>query len=89
MASGTIAESLVATTETIFLDLGAADGVQVGDVFAIFPFTATPETALFEDRLSVVRVVHTSERTATARVTELRDAAMRPGAPVRRVERMP
>jgi hypothetical protein len=82
-------QTLVATTETIFLDIGAADGVHVGDVFAIFPSTATAETALFEDRLSVVRVVHTSDETATARVTELRDAAMRPGAPVRRVERMP
>ena len=53
------------------------------------PSTATAETAFFEDRLSVVRVVHTSDETATARVTELRDAGMRPGAPVRRVERMP
>lgn len=82
-------QTLVATTETIFLDVGAADGVHVGDVFAIFPSTATAEVALFADRLSVVRVVHTSEETATARVTELRDAGMRPGAPVRRVERMP
>ena len=80
---------LVATTETIFLDVGAADGVLVGDVFAVFSATATAETALFEDRLSVVRVVHTSDATATARVTELRDAGMRPGTPVRRVERMP
>ena len=82
-------QTLVATTETIFLDVGAADGVHVGDVFAIFPSTATAEVALFADRLSVVRVVHTSEETATARVTELRDAGMSPGAPVRRVERMP
>jgi len=82
-------QTLVATTETIFLDIGAADGVQVGDVFAVFPFMATAETALFADRLSVVRVVHTSDDTATARLTELRDAGMRPGTPVRRVERMP
>jgi len=82
-------QTLVATTETIFLDVGVADGVHVGDVFAIFPSTATAEVAVFADRLSVVRVVHTSEETATARVTELRDAGMRPGAPVRRVERMP
>jgi hypothetical protein len=82
-------QTLVATTETIFLDVGAVDGVHVGDVFAIFPSTATAELAPFADRLSVVRVVHTSEETATARVTELRDAGMRPGAPVRRVERMP
>jgi len=82
-------QTLVATTETIFLDIGADDGVQVGDVFALFSATATAETALFEDRLSVVRVVHTSDETATARVTELRDAGMRPGTPTRRIERMP
>jgi hypothetical protein len=34
-------------------------------------------------------VVHASETTATARVTEVLDPAMRPGDPVRRVERMP
>jgi hypothetical protein len=37
----------------------------------------------------MVRVVHASETTATARVTEVIDPATRPGDPVRRVERMP
>jgi hypothetical protein len=82
-------QTLLATTETLFLDLGAADGVNVGDSFAIFAATATAETALFDDRLSTVRVVHVSNETSTARVTSLRDAGMRPGAPVRRIERMP
>ncbi|MCK5483757.1 MAG: LysM peptidoglycan-binding domain-containing protein [Gemmatimonadetes bacterium] len=82
-------QTLVATTETLFLDVGALDGVQVGDLFAVFPATATAETALIEDRLSLVRVVHTSDETSTARVTAMRDAGMRPGTPVRRVERMP
>ena len=80
---------LVSTGENLFLDVGSADGVQVGDVFALFSAVATAETALFADRLSVVRVVHASAETATARLTELRDAGMRPGTPVRRVERMP
>jgi hypothetical protein len=80
---------LLGTGETLFLDIGASAGVTVGDVFAIFSAAATAETALFEDRLSTVRVVHVSEETSTARVTEVRDAGMRPGAPVRRVERMP
>ena len=82
-------QTLLATGETLFLDVGAADGVQVGDVFAVFPATAVAETALFEDRLSTVRVVHTSEGTSTARVRSVRDAGMRPGSPVRRIERMP
>lgn len=81
---------LMATGETLFLDVGAADGLQVGDVFAVFSPQGPPaETAFVEDRLTTVRVVHASDGTATARVTEVRDAGMRPGAPVRRVERMP
>lgn len=80
---------LLATGERLFLDVGSADGVQVGDVFAVFSSASTAETALLEDRLTTVRVVHTSEETSTARTTEVRDAGMRPGSPVRRVERMP
>ncbi len=82
-------QTLLGTGETLFLDIGAVDGVQVGDVFAIFSAVATAETALIEDRLSTVRVVRTSGETSTARVTQVRDAGMRPGTPVRRVERMP
>lgn len=80
---------LLGTGETLFLDVGASAGVTVGDVFVIFPVTATAETALIEDRLTTVRVVRTTDVTSTARVTEVRDAGMRPGAPARRVERMP
>lgn len=80
---------LLGTGETLFLDIGSADGLQVGDVVAVFPSGSVAETALLEDRVTTVRVVHTSTVTATARVTEVVDAAMRPGAPVRRVERMP
>jgi hypothetical protein len=80
---------LLGTGETLFLDIGADDGVAVGDVFAIFSAASAAETALLEDRLSTVRVVHVSDGTSTARATEVRDAGMRPGAPVRRVERMP
>jgi len=83
-------QTLMATGETLFLDIGAADGLQVGDMFAIFSANEkAAETALFEDRLTAVRVVHTSDATSTARVIEVRDAGMRPGASVRRVERMP
>ena len=80
---------LLGTGEVLFLDIGASAGVAVGDVFAIFPATSAAETAPIEDRLTTVRVIHTTDVTSTARVTEVRDAGMRPGAPVRRVERMP
>jgi hypothetical protein len=82
-------QTLLGTGERLFLDVGAADGVMVGDVFAIFSAAATAETALAEDRLTTVRVIHANDETSTARVTQVRDAGMRPGAPVRRVERMP
>jgi hypothetical protein len=85
----TMDQTLLGTGETLFLDLGADDGVHVGDLFAVFSMTATGETAFFEDRLSLVRVVHTSAATSTGRVTEVRDPGMRPSSPVRRVERMP
>ena len=81
---------LLGTGERLFIDIGAAAGVQVGDVFAVFSANEqAAETALVEDRLTTVRVIHVSESTATARVTQVRDAGMRPGVSVRRIERMP
>ncbi len=82
-------QTLLAPSEMLFLDVGSIDGVQVGDLFAVFPATAVAETALLQDRLSTARVVHVSEGTSTGRVVSVRDAGMRPGAPVRRIERMP
>jgi hypothetical protein len=82
-------EVILAPGETLFLDIGSADGIHAGDLVAVFPLGQVAETAFLEDRISTVRVVHASETTATARVTEVLDPAMRPGDPVRRVERMP
>ena len=83
-------QTLIGTGELLFLDVGAADGVQVGDEFAVFSASEhAAEMALIEDRLSTVLVVHTSDGTSTARAVEIRDPGMRPGVPVRRVERMP
>ena len=83
-------QTLIVTGETLFLDVGAVDGVKVGDEFAIFSATETdPAGALIEDRLTTVRVVHVADETSTARVIEIRDPGMQPGALVRRVGRMP
>lgn len=83
-------QTLLGTGEQLFLDLGSSNGVQAGDVFAIFSANEpAAETAFVEDRLTTVLVVHASETTSTARVTEVRDAGMRPGVAVRRIERMP
>lgn len=81
---------LVGRGEKLFINLGEVDGVQPGDEFAVFSAgEATPSEALFEDRLSVVRVLRTTESTATAMVIDIRDPGMQPGSPVRRVKRMP
>ena len=83
-------QTLVGRGEKLFINLGSVDGVQPGDEFAVFSSgEATPSDALFEDRLSVVRVLRTTEATATAMVIEVRDPGMQPGAPVRRVKQMP
>jgi hypothetical protein len=83
-------QTLIDTGETLFLDVGTVDGIQVGDEFAIFSASEpAAELALIEDRLSTVRVVHTSDQTSTARIIEIRDAGMQPGTSTRRVERMP
>lgn len=81
-----VEQALVSTGDHIYLDRGAADGVTVGDEFAVFPSAVEdPTAAPVEDRLGVVRVVRVRENTATARVVETRDIGIRAGLSVLRV----
>lgn len=85
-----VPQTLVAMGETVFLDLGSAAGVQVGDEFAVFSSSVEdPASASIEDRLCTVRVVRTTDLHATAMVIEIRDPGMHPGSPARLVRRMP
>ncbi len=85
-----VPQVLLGMGEMLFLDLGGADDVHLGDEFAVSP--RDEGEAIVEgvqDALSVVRVVHVTEYTSTAMVTEVRDPGTRPGDPVRLVRRMP
>jgi len=85
-----VPQVLLGIGEMIFLDLGQTEDVRLGDEFAVFARdeneAIVPEV---EDALVIVRVVHLTERTATARVTNVRDPGTRPGDPVRLVRRIP
>ncbi len=83
-------QTLIGTGERLFINLGSVDGVQAGDDFAIFPLSeGSPAVARLEDRVGTARVVRTGYDSSTARVIELRDPGMKPGAAVRRIGRMP
>jgi LysM repeat protein len=66
-----------------FLDLGANDGVGVGDEFVLFSDAVRSEV---RGRLQVVSVTPTS---ATARIVSMSDDVFRQGVVVRLVRRMP
>lgn len=83
-------QPLLGIGDAVFLSVGAGDGVRVGDEFALFSATEpSARAARLEDRLSVVRVTRVTPRTATALVVGVQDPGARPGAPVRRIRRMP
>lgn len=75
--------------ELAFLDVGAADGVRVGDEFGSF---SSDERGAIEyvpaDALAMLRVVRVTEGTSTVRVVHLNDPGTRPGSPVRLLRRM-
>lgn len=85
-----VPQVLAGPGDMVFLDLGTADDVRIGDEFGVFARdqgeAITNEGA---DALLMVRVVHTTERTSTAIVTQVRDPGMRPGDPVRLLGRIP
>lgn len=83
-------QALLDLDDPVFLDVGRRDGVRTGDEFLAFSdLESSPSTADPGDALSRLRVVRTTESTSTAIVISVRDPATRPGAPVRRVARLP
>lgn len=85
-----IPQVLLGPGEMVFLDLGLADDVRLGDEFGVFARDEREAIiAEIPDALIVVRVVHLTQNTSTARVTQVRDPGTRPGDPVRLVRRMP
>jgi len=85
-----VSQVLLGIGEMVFLDLGKANDVHLADEFAVFGRDAGEAVnADVTDALIIVRVVHLTEHTATARVTRVRDPGTRPGDSVRLVRRMP
>ncbi|MDB4948878.1 MAG: LysM peptidoglycan-binding protein [Gemmatimonadetes bacterium] len=76
--------------ELAFLDAGRAEGIHEGDEFETYLSSNQAEwgvePAVTVGRLQVVKV---TEHTATVRVRSLRQPALRPGLPARRIGRMP
>lgn len=73
-------------TDRAFIDLGRADGVEVGDEVLVFlPERSAGrgyDTRLPAEPVARMRVVRVTERTATVQVVSLEQASLRPGLPV-------
>jgi hypothetical protein len=81
-----VSQAILGENDMIFLGVGEADGVRLGDEFALFDLAETAD-ARWEDRLATARVVRVRPESATARVIDLRDTSPEVGAPARLVRR--
>jgi hypothetical protein len=79
-------EPLYGVGDIAFLSLGRADGVGIGDEFAVYVPMASPLPA---EQVGVVRVVRTGERTSTVRVVAVTSTALGDGLPVKLIRKMP
>ncbi|HSJ09357.1 MAG TPA: LysM peptidoglycan-binding domain-containing protein [Longimicrobiales bacterium] len=88
-----VQEPLHGTSDVAFLSLGRAQGLGIGDEFAVY----VPARAIDNERaerlpptvVGTVRVIRVGDRTATVRVLNVSSAALRDGLPVKLVRRMP
>ena len=77
---------LLGLSDAAFLDVGAANGVELGDEFAAFSTDVLdPGSASLTDALVLLRVVRVRKGTATAVLVRLRDVGTAAGSPVRLV----
>jgi hypothetical protein len=78
------------TEEQAFLDVGRADGIREGDEFgAYLPAERATWGTEPPEPVARMQVVKVTEHTATARIVSIRQPALAPGLPARRVARMP
>lgn len=87
-----IPESLHSTTDLAFLSVGHADGVGIGDEFAVYVPARGIDNERAErlppTRVGSVRVVRVAENSSTARVLGITHAALRDGLPIRMIRKM-
>ncbi len=77
--------------DVVFLDKGRQDGVALGDIYELH---ATPHSrggveSDTEEQLATVRVVHVGDRSATARVVNVRAPDIVEGTPARQTAKLP
>jgi len=77
---------LPSVDDRVFLDVGRASGVGVGDEFAVLSSTAAAtEGVAGREVVAIARVVRVRDGTSTARIVDLRDVGLRAGAVAVRV----
>ena len=80
-------QPLYATTDIGFIDLGSANGVQIGDEVVAFipsrqPDRKTPDV-LPEEPMAQMRIIKLTNNTATVRITRMHNSALTSQMPVR------
>jgi hypothetical protein len=85
-------EALYGPTDIAFISIGRANGVGIGDEFAVYVpargITGQAER-LPPETVGTVRVVRVEENTATVRVRSVNNAALANGLPVHMIRKMP
>lgn len=77
---------IASVQDVLFINLGADDGIHLGDVFRIS--AATAQAGATREQADAL-VVHTRAKTATLVVLQISQPDIRPGAVARQVRRMP
>lgn len=74
--------------DIVFIDLGRAAGVVLGDVFEILD-EGDPQTGAPPERTAIMQVVHVRDQSASALIMQVYRPGVTPGQTVRLVRKMP
>jgi hypothetical protein len=83
-------QSVTSARQVVFINLGRADGVALGDVFEVLrpnPPEASPEAPL--QQLALIQIVHVRQQSASGLLIQMSDIGVGPGSPVRLIRKMP
>jgi hypothetical protein len=75
--------------DIIFIDLGRADGVTLGDVFEVIRPVSTELGASAWEQVAVLHVVHVREQSSSAMLLTINGLGTEPGARLRLIRKMP